>query len=213
MAALVNRFFNQFASTIHKLKAIYSDSVEERLKQSLYEASHAGASPATSQCWPGPCCLDEAISFAAFSSGVHTCEVKNNDFAAKSIEKKSLRNISALLKEELIDMLEKKKAKRLWIRKWLSDRPITGASALLLKQLRLEEPSEYRLALRVTAENFDELLSLIQSSIQRQDTLMRDALPAKIKLEVTLSFLATGMSYRSLSHFYRVSKPSISKWK
>lgn len=128
------------------------------------------------------------------------------------LKRKCIKNISALLREELIDILEKKKAKRLWTRKWISDRPITGASALLLKQLRLEDPSEYRLALRVTAENFDELLSLIQSSIQRQDTLMRDALPAKIKLEVTLSFLATGMSYRSLSHFYRVSKPSISQF-
>lgn len=128
------------------------------------------------------------------------------------LKKKCLRNISALLREELIDILQKKGAKRVWIRKWLSDRPVTGASALLLKQLRLEDPSEYRLALRVTAENFDELLSLIQSSIQRQDTLMRDALPAKIKLEVTLSFLASGMSYRSLSHFYRVSKPSISQF-
>lgn len=39
---------------------------------------------------------------------------------------------------------------------------------------------------------------------------MRLVIPVKIKLEVTLSFLATGNSYRSLSHFFRVSKSAIS---
>lgn len=71
------------------------------IKQSLYEASHAGASPATSQCWPGPCCLDEAISFADFSSGVHTFEVKNNDFAAKSIEKKMFKEHLCTIKRRV----------------------------------------------------------------------------------------------------------------
>lgn len=118
-----------------------------------------------------------------------------------------------LLKDELSNMLDEelKKKKRLWVRKWISERSVTGGSALLLKQLRLEDPSEYRLALRLTAENFDELLSLIEHPIQRQDTIMRDALPAKIKLEITLTYLATGMSYRSISHFYRVSKSAISQ--
>nr|CAH7732281.1 unnamed protein product [Callosobruchus chinensis] len=32
----------------------------------------------------------------------------------------------------------------------------------------------------------------------------------KVKLEITLTFLASGMSFRNLSHFYRVSIPSIS---
>lgn len=118
-----------------------------------------------------------------------------------------------LLKEELSKMLKEENVtkKRLWVRKWISDRAITGGSTLLLKQLRLEDPSEYRLALRLTPDNFEELLSMIEGSIQRQDTLMREAVPARIKLEVTLTYLATGMSYRSLSHFYRISKPSISK--
>ncbi|KAJ8974704.1 hypothetical protein NQ317_018505 [Molorchus minor] len=40
---------------------------------------------------------------------------------------------------------------------------------------------------------------------------MRDAIPAQIKLEITLSYLATGMNYRSLQHFFRVSKSAISR--
>ncbi|XP_047991562.1 protein ALP1-like [Leguminivora glycinivorella] len=147
------------------------------------------------------------------SCGEHTSVFcKMNSGLRRRLKKQCIKNISALLREELITLLEEEvgKGKRIWTRKWLRDRSVTGASALLLQQLRLEDPSEYRMALRVTTENFDELLSLVHSKIQRNDTLMRDALPAKIKLEVTLSFLATGMSYRSLSHFYRVSKPSIS---
>lgn len=114
--------------------------------------------------------------------------------------------------QEVTDMLgeELSKQKRIWVRKWIDDRDKNGGSAMLLNQLRIEDPREYKLALRMTSNNFDELLMLLSSSIQRQDTFMRDALPAKVKLEITLTFLASGMSFRNLSHFYRVSKPSIS---
>lgn len=82
---------------------------------------------------------------------------------------------------------------------------------MLLQQLKVEDPNEYRLALRMTAENFEELLSLVSINIQRKNTLFRDAIPAKIKIEVTLSFLTTGDSYKSLSRMFRLPKPTISK--
>ncbi|KAK0089184.1 hypothetical protein PV326_004569 [Microctonus aethiopoides] len=96
--------------------------------------------------------------------------------------------------EDLTNMVEKEmtKKKRIWTRKWIGDRAVRCGSTLLLKQLRSENPAEYRLALRLIPKNFDE--SLIESSIQRQDTMMREALSAKIKLEVTLTYLATDFS-------------------
>lgn len=90
------------------------------------------------------------------------------------------------------------KNKRQWVRKWIDDRNETGGSALLLKQLRFEDPAEYKLAMRMSPQNFEELLSMISSSIQRHDTFMRDTLPAIIKLKITLTFLASGMYYRFL---------------
>lgn len=42
---------------------------------------------------------------------------------------------------------------------------------MLLQQLKVEDPNEYRLALRMTAENFEELLSLVSINIQRKNTL------------------------------------------
>ncbi|CAH1972771.1 unnamed protein product [Acanthoscelides obtectus] len=48
--------------------------------------------------------------------------------------------------------------------------------------------------------------------IERQDTFMRDAIPARVKLEVTLCFLSSGISYRLLAIFFRISKSSILKF-
>ncbi|CAH1989520.1 unnamed protein product [Acanthoscelides obtectus] len=47
--------------------------------------------------------------------------------------------------------------------------------------------------------------------IERQDTFMRDAIPARVKLEVAICFLSSGISYRLLAIFFRISKSSISK--
>ena len=46
--------------------------------------------------------------------------------------------------------------------------------------------------------------------IAKQDTNMRNATPADEKLAITLRFLATGESYKSLQYQYRVSDSTIS---
>jgi hypothetical protein len=84
----------------------------------------------------------------------------------------------------------------------LARRSIHGGSALLYA----EYLAEYRAFLRMSPECFDTLHDLIASVIQRSDTLMRDAIPSRIKLEVTLSFLATGNSYRNLHTFFGFQK-------
>jgi hypothetical protein len=54
----------------------------------------------------------------------------------------------------------------------------------------------------MSPECFDILHDLIASATQGSDTLIRDAIPSRIKLEVALSFLATGNSYRNLQHLF-----------
>ena len=72
------------------------------------------------------------------------------------------------------------------------DKP--GVDNTLLQEFRLEDEDEYKRFLRMTPDNFNELelLKLIETDIQKQNAHLRDAIPAKIKLAVTLRFLATG---------------------
>jgi hypothetical protein len=114
--------------------------------------------------------------------------------------------ISEVLEEEIA------RENKVWERKWLARRSTHGGSALLLEELYAEDPAEYRACMRMSPECFDTLYDLIDNAIQRSDTMIRDAVPSRIKLEITLSFLATGNSYRNLQHLFRVSKAAISKF-
>jgi hypothetical protein len=109
-------------------------------------------------------------------------------------------------------LLEERRRKRrkLWVRDWMRNRSL-GASATILRELYIHDPQEYKAVMRITPNQFDELLCLIAPKIQRSDTMMREAVPARVKLEITLSFIASATNYRMLSIFFRISKASISK--
>ncbi|KAL4136159.1 hypothetical protein QTP88_007723 [Uroleucon formosanum] len=72
------------------------------------------------------------------------------------------------------------------------------------------DPLEFKSVIRLTPEQFEELLLEISPIISRADTFMCPALPARLKLELTLAFLASGTNSRILSVMFRVSKASIS---
>lgn len=112
------------------------------------------------------------------------------------------------LKNEI--SIEMRQRKRMWERKWITRRNEYGASATLLKELAGEDKVEYFSALRMSEESFSYLLSKVEPMLTKKDTVMRCALAPKLKLHVVLYYLATGNSFRSLSHFFRVSKASIS---
>lgn len=62
----------------------------------------------------------------------------------------------------------------------------------------------------MTAPQFQQLLGLVEPLIKKQDTTFRQAIPCKTKLEITLRYLATGDSFRSLALLFRVPHNSIS---
>ncbi|CAK1588659.1 unnamed protein product [Parnassius mnemosyne] len=78
--------------------------------------------------------------------------------------------------------------------------------------MRQEDPDGYKNHLRMLPEKFDELLGKIRDKITKNDTHMRNAIPSKTKLEITLRFLATGDSFVSLEALYRVGKSTISQF-
>lgn len=64
--------------------------------------------------------------------------------------------------------------------------------------------------MRMTEESFNWLLHKVWPAIEKNDTHTRNAIPAKIKLQAIIYMLATGNNLRSLSHFFRISKSSLS---
>ena len=66
--------------------------------------------------------------------------------------------------------------------------------------------------MRMSAEKFDELLRLVESYISKTDTVMKTAIPARLKLEVTLRFLASGYSFSSLALLFRIPPCKISRF-
>lgn len=107
------------------------------------------------------------------------------------------------------DRSKRIKKKRVWMRQWISRRSALGGE-VLMRELAVEDPKSYTNALRMSTDRFNELLGMIEDSIQRKDTQFRLALPARLKLEVTLRYLATGDCFKSLSFFFRVPTSSIS---
>ncbi|KAG0429118.1 hypothetical protein HPB47_023945 [Ixodes persulcatus] len=82
-------------------------------------------------------------------------------------------------------------AASLWMKDWMC-RKERGMQNQLYEELLDSDPEEYRRLLRVSREQFLQLLSRVGPRIARQDTVMRRAIPPETRLQVTLRFLATG---------------------
>lgn len=75
----------------------------------------------------------------------------------------------------------------------------------------LKEPSGlFENFCRMSLEDFELLLRKIEPHISKKDTKFRRAIPAKERLAITLRFLATGDSYKSLHYLFKVSPQLIS---
>ena len=77
-------------------------------------------------------------------------------------------------------------------------------------ELQREDPTGYRNFLRMDPGMFHKIVARISHRIQRKDTWYRQALPAGLKLAITLRYLASGDSYHSLMYGFRVSHSTIS---
>nr|CAH7741712.1 unnamed protein product [Callosobruchus chinensis] len=64
----------------------------------------------------------------------------------------------------------------------------------------------------MTEEKFEELLQNVTPFIQIKCTILREALPARLELQVVLRYLATGDSLSSLGALYQLPKNTISQF-
>ena len=104
----------------------------------------------------------------------------------------------------------KRKKRCKWSKKWFLRRRELG-HARLLRELRDDEPEDYRNFLRMDAASYDELLDMVRPLIQKEDTIMREAIPPNERLSITLRFLATGNSFEDLKFLCRTSPQAIGR--
>lgn len=77
-------------------------------------------------------------------------------------------------------------------------------------ELCAEPSGEFSNFVRMSCSDFEYLLQKITPMVIKQDTYWRDAIPVKVRLAVTLRYLATGDSYRSLHYLFKISSQVIS---
>jgi hypothetical protein len=115
--------------------------------------------------------------------------------------------------EELREMMRERRRKRdRKCRNWIARRESLGASNCLFRELSSEDPQDYRKHMMMSVETFDELLRFVESYISKTNTVMKAAIYARLKLEVTLRFLTSGVSFSSLALSFRIPSGTISRF-
>ncbi|CAI6351625.1 unnamed protein product [Macrosiphum euphorbiae] len=120
------------------------------------------------------------------------------------------QQLNQRLTESDRSMLKSRKKRRWWVRQWIQKRKSNGGSMFISRELRNENPEDFKNILRMSDTHFNYLLNKIKFKIQKMDTTMREAIPADTKLKLTLRYLATGDSFKSLEYFFIVPKCTIS---
>jgi len=74
--------------------------------------------------------------------------------------------------------LKRRRKRRWWVRQWIQRRNNNGGSTFISRELRNENPEDFKNILRLSDTHFDFLLNKIQFNIQKLNTTMREAIPA-----------------------------------
>lgn len=99
---------------------------------------------------------------------------------------------------------EETKQKRKWSKNWLLERKKLSHMTLI-REMQQNEQGDFLNYLRMDEGKFLYLLNLIRPTIQKQNTVMREAVSAEERLIATLRYLATGRSYEDLKFSCAIS--------
>ena len=79
--------------------------------------------------------------------------------------------------------------------------------------MMLDDQEDCKNYLRMTEENFLELLTIVKEDIEKQNTQMRDTIPSNFKLAATIHFLSTAVSsYTDLQYVFHIHQNTFSKF-
>lgn len=126
-------------------------------------------------------------------------------------KKKEFILACALLCQSTVVLGKKTRKKReVWQKKWLADREKYGHMGLL-RELRDNNPEDFKNYLRMDSACFDDLMTTLRPFLTKQDTTMRQSIPAEERLIATLRFLATGRSYEDLKYSTGISAQALGR--
>lgn len=106
-----------------------------------------------------------------------------------------------------------KQKRRWWVRPWIRERELNcqGNINLLHNGLSTLDANNFKNFIRMDENTFHLLLDLVKNDISRKDTMWRNSISARDRLTITLRYLATGETYKSLEYSFRVGQSTISK--
>lgn len=99
---------------------------------------------------------------------------------------------------------KRRNQKRLWVKEWIRRREIENSAQNLIRDLRNEGDNTFKQFFRISPEQFNLFLEMIRPIVSKRDTNMRKAISVETKLAITLRYLSSGDSYRSLALLFRV---------
>lgn len=107
---------------------------------------------------------------------------------------------------------ERKVARKFWVRPIFQEetRLAQGDSDNLAREMENYDTDKYRNYFRMTPDVFKHLLNLVEPYIAKQ-TVYRNPIPARTRLQMTLRYLASGDSMMSISYAYRIGHNTSSK--
>ena len=154
------------------------------------------------------------FAFAHSSKLIKTLSIKTINFRTfHSFENKmaeSAELATLLLLNELLDS-DDEKPTRGPTRDWVKRRREKGYFNNIVKELRLEDRVGFREMFRMDVSDFENVLAKISDLIEPKERLGgTEPIKSDERLGLTLRFLATGETFRSLSFQFRISLHAVS---
>lgn len=107
---------------------------------------------------------------------------------------------------------EDRYARQFWVRPiFTAERRFRqGASDNLVKEMAYLDTEKYVNYFRMTPALFNQLLAVVEPRLTKQ-TIVRDPISARCRLEICLRYLASGDSMTSVSYAFRIGHNTVSK--
>lgn len=123
------------------------------------------------------------------------------------IRRRNLSILISLVGYATVKRLKRCKYRGKWVKTWLMRKDLHHMN--LLKVLQEDDPDDFKNYLRMDANTFNYLLSLVKNALTKQDTVMRTAIPPEERLIATLRYLASGRYFNCLRFSVGISEQAL----